>query len=94
MSPNRYAKKRDAVEREIFAVLRQCGFSVEPMDTPVDAFVSFRGRCWPVEIKTGKKKLNENQKAFVERCRGPKLVVLRDEHEAIDWACQVATEAA
>lgn len=52
------------------------------------------GRCWPVEIKTGKNKLNENQKAFVDRWQGPKLVVLRDEHEAIDWACQVATEAA
>jgi hypothetical protein len=92
MSLNRYAKKRDIAEKEVFSALRQCGFSVEPLDTPVDAVVGFRRRCWLVEVKTGKRRLNDNQKAFVAAWRGPDVVVLRSAQEAIDWAVQVAVE--
>jgi len=96
VSLNRYAKRRDIAEKEVFAALRQCGFSVEPLDRPVDALVGFRGRCWPVEVKSSAKgygkKLNENQQAFADKWRGPDVVILRSAQDAIDWAVQVASE--
>lgn len=98
MALPRYAAKRDRSEPAIVKVLRQCGFFVELMDTPVDAIVSFRGRMWLVEIKTGAKgygkALNENQQAFADRWKGPPIVVLRDEQEALDWAVEMAKEKA
>ena len=90
----RYAAKRDRAEPAIVKVLRQCGFCVELMDQPVDALVSFRGRMWLVEIKTGKKgygkALNSNQQEFADRWKGPPIVVLHDEQEAMDWAVEMA----
>jgi hypothetical protein len=86
----RYAAKRDISEPEIVRALEQCGFSVERMDTPVDLLVSFRQHCWLVECKTGKGKLNANQKAFLDRWKGPPVVVLRDAQEAIDFAVEMA----
>lgn len=98
MSLNRYAKKRDAAEPEVFATLRQCGFSVEPLDKPVDAIVGYRRRCWLVEVKSGHKgyakSLNPNQQSFAERWRGPEIVILRSAQDAMDWAVQVSKEAA
>ena len=97
MSINRYAKKRDAAEKEVFAALRQCGFSVEPSDRPVDAWVGFRGLCWPVEVKSSHtgygKALNGNQQAFADKWRGPKVVILRSAQDAIDFAVKVASES-
>lgn len=97
MSLNRYAKKRDAAEPEVFTALRQCGFSVEPLDRPVDALVGFRSRCWLIEVKSSAKgygkKLNPNQQAFADKWRGPEIVILRSAQDAIDWAVQVASES-
>ena len=97
MSLLRYAKRRDAVEREVFDALRQCGFPVEPTDKPVDAWVGFRGRCWPVEVKSGSKgygkELNANQKKFAAAWRGPEIVILRSSQDAIDWCVKVASES-
>ena len=96
MSLNRYAKRRDVAEPEVFAALRQCGFSVEPADKPVDAWVGFRGRCWPVEVKSSDKgygkSLNANQQKFADRWRGPKVVILRSAQEAVDFAVEVAAD--
>lgn len=92
MSLNRYAKKRDISEPEIVTALIGCGFSVERIDTPCDLLVGFRGRTFLVECKSGKRKLNENQKRFVDAWRGSDVVVLRDAQEAIDWAVQVSVE--
>lgn len=90
----RYAAKRDRSEPGIVKVLRMCGFCVELMDTPVDALVSFRGRMWLVEMKTGRKgygkALNANQQSFADRWKGPPIVVLHDEQEALDWAAEMA----
>lgn len=98
MSLPRYAKKRDGVEKEVFDALRQCGFSVEPMDTPCDALVGFRRRCWLIEVKSGSKgygkDLNANQRRFAEAWRGPEIVILRSAQEAIDWCVMVSQEAA
>ena len=90
----RYAAKRDRSEPGIVKVLRQCGFCAELMDQPVDALVSFRGKIWLVEFKTGRKgygkALNENQQTFADRWKGPPIVVLHDEQEALDWAVEMA----
>jgi hypothetical protein len=98
VSLNRYAKKRDAVEREVFDALRDCGFSVEPLDRPCDALVGYRRRMWLVECKTGDKgygkALNANQQKFADNWRGPPIVILRSATDAIDWAVQVSQEAA
>lgn len=94
MSLNRYAKKRDASEPEIVSALLQCGFSVERLDRPVDLVVGFRGRAFLIECKVEKAKLNKYQAAFVANWRGPKVVILRSEQDAIDWAVQVSCEAA
>jgi len=95
VSVPKYAAKRDKSEPGIVKVLRQCGFSVELMNKPVDALVGFRGVMWAVEIKTGRKgygkSLNANQQAFADGWRGPPVVVLHDEQEAMDWAVSVAS---
>jgi hypothetical protein len=94
MSLNRYAKKRDIAEPEVVSTLKQCGFSVERMDQPVDLLVGFRRKTFLVEVKTGKRKLNENQRTFVAEWRGSEIVTLRDAQEAMDWAVMVSQEAA
>lgn len=98
MSLNRWAKRRDAAEPEVFTALRKCGFSVEPLDKPCDAVVGFRGRCWLVEVKSTEKgygkALNANQQKFADKWRGPEIVILRSAQDAIDWAVQVSQEAA
>lgn len=98
MSLNRFAKRRDAAEPEVFSALRQCGFSVEPTDRPGDCLAGFRGRMWIVEVKSSAKgygkSLNPNQQKFADRWRGPEIVILRSAQDAIDWAVQVSQEAA
>lgn len=91
MSLNRYAKKRDFSEPEIVKALTDCGFSVHRLDQPTDLLVGFRGRCWLVECKTDKRKLNDNQVEFTATWRGPKVVVLRSAQDAIDWAVEVSS---
>lgn len=90
--------KRDFSEPEIVKALEQCGFSVHRMDKPTDLLVGFRRRAWLIECKTGSKgygkDLNKNQKDFAATWRGPDIVVLRSAQDAIDWAVQVASEAA
>lgn len=90
MSLNRYAKKRDIAEPEVVRTLKNCGFSVERIDTPVDLIVGFRRKTFLVEVKTGKRKHNANQVAFLEEWRGSQVVTLRDAQEAMDWAVEVA----
>jgi hypothetical protein len=96
MSLNRYAKKRDIAEPEVVKTLRDCGFSVERIDRPVDLIVGVprTRRTHLVEVKTGKRKLNENQREFVDVWRGSEIVTLRDAQEAMDWAVMVSQEAA
>jgi hypothetical protein len=96
MSLNRYAKRRDIAEPEVVKTLRGCGFSVERIDRPVDLLVGVprTRRTHLVEVKTGKRKLNENQRDFVDVWRGSEIVTLRDAQEAMDWAVMVSQEAA
>lgn len=91
----RHNPKRDAAEPEVVTALKQCGFSVERMDKPVDLLVGFRGRCWLIEVKSSDKgygkRLNENQQKFSDGWRGPAVVILRSAQDAIDWAVDVAS---
>lgn len=92
--------KRDASEPEIISTLEQCGFGVERTSQPgwPDLLVSFRRRCWLIECKSSHKgygkELNENQKKFADRWRGPDIIILRSAQDAIDWAVQMAVETA
>jgi hypothetical protein len=96
MSLNRWAKKRDTSESDVVKTLRKCGFSVERIDTPVDLIVGVprTRRTYLVEVKTGKRKFNENQRDFSDAWRGSEIVTLRDAQEAMDWAVMVSQEAA
>lgn len=97
MSIPKYAAKRDKSEPGIVKVLRQCGFSVELTDRPTDALLGFRGVMWAAEFKTGRKgygkSLNANQQAFADGWRGPPVVVLHDEQEALEWAMSISSQS-
>lgn len=90
----RRAARRDVAEPEVVTTLRGCGFSVYPMDRPVDLLVGFRGMTHLVEVKTKGtqygKKLNDNQAHFSEVWRGSKVVVLKTAQDAMDWAVEIA----
>lgn len=94
MSMPRRNPKRDTAEPEIVNALTQCGFSVYRLNTPVDLLVGFRGKTWPVEVKSGHKgygkALNEAQQKFADEWKGTPVVVLHDAQEAIDFAVSVA----
>lgn len=96
----RRAAKRDVSEPEIVTALEQCGFSVERISQShfPDLMVGFRRRMWLIECKSSDKgygkDLNVNQKKFADRWRGTPIVILRSAQDAIDWAVQVASEAA
>lgn len=96
MSLRRFANKRDVSEPEIVSTLKQMGFSVVRMDTPVDLLVGYRGRCWLVECKSSDKgygkDLNGNQADFDAGWRGPKIVILRSAQDAMDWGVDVASK--
>lgn len=92
MALGRYGNKRDKNEPNIFAILRNHGFSVHPLDTPADAIVGRKGRTYLVEVKDGPKaKLTPPQKKFKESWRGD-YIVLRNEDEAIEWCKKVRTD--
>ena len=85
MSLNRYAKKRDIVERPIIRALERMGMDVMQLDRPVDLIIGFRKQNYLLEVKTGKAKLNEDQSQFVETWRGH-VTVVRSVDDAIAWA--------
>ncbi len=51
MSLNRYAKRRDANEAEIFDALRKAGALVIPLDRPCDALIGHGGIWRRLEVK-------------------------------------------
>jgi len=78
MSINRFAKSRDANERDIFDLLRAAGYAVWPIDTPADAIAAKQGRNHLVEVKNaeflGKRDaitlLTKRQKEFRSSWKG------------------------
>ena len=68
MSLARYAKRRDANERELIAIFQAAGFLVWQIDRPAELLLYRAGRWAVVEIKDGtripsERKLTASQRA-------------------------------
>jgi len=83
MTIRRHNAKRDFAEPQIVRAFEKAGCEVVRIDRPVDLIVRHssmpRGLVALVEVKTGKAKLNENQKATPVP-----FTVIRDAEEAIN----------
>ena len=89
MALGRYNNRRDANEGAIFKSLRAHGMSVEPIDTPADALVGFKGRTYLLEVKNGPKAtFTDPQIDFQETWRGD-YIVLRSVEEAESWCKEI-----
>ena len=91
----RHNAKRDFAEPDIVDALERAGCTVIRIDQPCDLIVhhpSLKGLVALVEVKTGKAKLNDNQKAL-----NVPFVVIRDAEQAIkavnSWRGAVLVEA-
>lgn len=89
MSLNRYAKARDANEREIIEALEAQGCSVEQLDRPMDLLVGFedkegRRRTFVFEVKMPKGKTTEGQDDFQRTWKGDIVAVVRSTTEALE----------
>ena len=84
----KYKNKRDGNEPEIVDELRAHGFSVYPMDQPLDLLVGFKGRTYLVEVKLPKAKLTETQEKFLESWLGD-VTILRDREDVATFAFAV-----
>lgn len=79
MTLKRFAARRDASEPDIIKALRACGFSVQQLsgtDVP-DLLIGKHGVTRVVEVKTGKRALEEGQRDWWANWRGNGLIVLR-----------------
>jgi hypothetical protein len=88
MALARYGNKRDANEPEIFVVLRMLGFTIYPLDTPVDALVGYAGKSHLIEIKNGPAPYTKTQKDFQAGWQGC-YTTLRSVSEARAWGKSV-----
>jgi len=89
--PNRFARQTgtpDANQASIVEALLKIGCKVYDIDKPVDLLVEFRGLWIVLEVKTKKGKLEDSQKRFFEKVKGPAFIV-RSHEEAVA-AVQVA----
>lgn len=64
MSSRRWQQQRDANERELVRVARKVGAWMIRSDAPADWWCGWRGRWYPVEIKTATGKLTAAQQKF------------------------------
>lgn len=65
----RKAGKRDKIERQIIVELERLGAKVWQLDAPVDLLVGFRGKFYPVEIKSGgAASMRPSQVQFFQDC--------------------------
>lgn len=81
----KYKNKRDANEGEIVDQLRAHGFSVYPLDQPLDLLVGYMGKNYLVEVKAPKGKLTDPQVKFIEGWRGS-VEIIRSTDEADEFA--------
>lgn len=82
MSINRYAKKRDANEKEIVEALLKAGYSVVRLDTPLDLLVGKNGVTWLLEVKMPDGELTKPQKEFIKTWQG-QFAIARTPEEAL-----------
>lgn len=85
MSINRKAAKRDKNEKEIIEVLRLHGASVFQLSGKgvPDLLVSYRGKNYLLEVKSGKGKLTPDQEQFHLDWQG-EIHIVRSADEAVE----------
>ena len=88
MTLNRYAKKRDANEKEIVDALESIGCTVCRLDRPCDLIVGYRARNYLIEIKTPNGRLTKAQQDFIPAWKGQVRVL-----ETVDEALELVTQA-
>ena len=88
MSTLRYAKQRDANEKEIVDALESIGCTVFRLDTPVDLLVGYRARNYLIEVKAPKGRLTKTQQDFIPAWKGQVRVL-----ETVDEAIELVTQA-
>ena len=84
----KYKNKRDGNEAEIVVELRAHGFSVYPLDQPLDLIAGYMGRNYLIEVKMPKGKLTPAQVEFLEGWRGSASII-RSAEEATSFAMVV-----
>ena len=84
----KWKNKRDGNEAEIVDELRAHGFSVYPLDHPLDLIAGYMGRNYLIEVKTPKGKLTPAQVEFLEGWRGSANII-RSAEEATSFAMLV-----
>lgn len=93
MSLARYAKKRDANEREIIDALESAGISCWQLDKPVDLLCWDGRKVFLLEVKNGSGGLTPDQEAFLAHfeARGDSapVWVVKTPQEALQAAAEV-----
>lgn len=84
----RYKNRRDGNEAEIIDELRAHGFSVYPLDQPLDMIAGYMGRNYLIEVKMPKGKLTPAQVEFLDGWRGSANII-RSTEEATSFAMMV-----
>ncbi len=80
MSLNRYGKRKDGTQEGIVKALRKAGVKVWILDTPCDLLTYWAGLWMPLEVKSEKGKLTDEQAKMV---REQGLQVVTTEVEAL-----------
>lgn len=84
MSRHRYDARTDANERQIVDALQAAGYVVWQIRWPVDLLVGTpSGRWLPMEVKTAKGRLTEDQERFIATAGNCPTSVVRDAESAI-----------
>ena len=84
----KYKNKRDGNEADIVDELRAHGFSVYPLDQPLDLIAGYMGRNYLIEVKMPKGKLTPAQVEFLDEWRGSANII-RSAEEATSFAMLV-----
>jgi hypothetical protein len=93
MSLNRRAAKRDDSERAIIERLQLLGAEVHQLAKPVDLLIGWRGLTRIAEVKTGKGRLTEDQRAFLRTWSGNPVPILTTPDEAGRWLLSLSDAA-
>ena len=84
----RHTHRKDEIQDVVVSYLRASGVSVSVIGKPVDLMIGFRGKTWPLELKSGHKgyakALNERQQKFKDNWSG-EVLVFHSLQDAIDW---------
>lgn len=79
------ARKRDANEPEIIAILEYVGATVYPLDKPLDLLVGFQLKTFIFEVKNpkGKNRIEPDQQEFFDEWKGGPARIVRTQLDAL-----------